>query len=184
MKREVTTDYLEMTDPGELRPKTLAIEGLDIRQAETPSPELNRFLYTAVGGDWFWTDRLGWNFRQWQEWVNRPGLRTWVAYVSGTPAGYFELHAQPDDDVEIPSFGLLPQFTGQGIGGHFLTIAVEKAWQMGAKRVWLHTCDFDHPHALSNYKARGFRVVREKRGIEDLPERPIGPWPGSNKHLA
>ena len=64
MKREVATYYLEITDPGEFRPKTLAIKGLDIRQSETPSPELNRFLYTAVGGDWFWTDRLGWNFHQ------------------------------------------------------------------------------------------------------------------------
>lgn len=184
MKREVTTYYLEMTAPGELRPKPLATEGLDIRQAETPSPELNRFLYTAVGGDWFWTDRLGWDYHRWQEWVNRPGLRTWVAYIAGTPAGYFEIDTQPEGNVEIPSFGLLPQFTGQGIGGQFLTIAIEKAWEMGAKRVWLHTCDLDHPHALSNYKARGFRVFREKTSVEDLPERPIGPWPGSDKHLA
>jgi GNAT superfamily N-acetyltransferase len=38
--------------------------------------------------------------------------------------------------VEIAFFGLLPQFTGQGLEGHLLTIAIEKAWQMGASRVW------------------------------------------------
>jgi hypothetical protein len=26
--------------------------------------------------------------------------------------------------------------------------------------VWLHTCSFDHPAALPNYLARGFRVFK------------------------
>jgi len=29
--------------------------------------------------------------------------------------------------------------------------------------VWLHTCTLDHPRALANYVAGGFRVVREER---------------------
>jgi len=32
---------------------------------------------------------------------------------------------------------------------------------MGASRVWLHTCTLDHPSALANYKARGFRIFKE-----------------------
>jgi hypothetical protein len=36
--------------------------GLDVevRRAEVPSPELNRYLLAAVGGDWHWILRLDW----------------------------------------------------------------------------------------------------------------------------
>ena len=32
------------------------------------------------------------------------------AYGNGSPAGYFELHRQPGDTVEIAYFGLAPRF--------------------------------------------------------------------------
>ena len=50
MNKVVTTYFLEMTSPEELRPSEGSVEGLEILQARIPSPELNRFLYTAVGG--------------------------------------------------------------------------------------------------------------------------------------
>ena len=55
-------------------------------------------------------------------------------------------------------FGLLPQFIGQGIGGNLFTRAIECGWNLGAKRVWVHTCSLDHPQALNNYLARGLRL--------------------------
>jgi GNAT superfamily N-acetyltransferase len=57
-------------------------------------------------------------------------------------------------------FGLLPQFIGQGPGGHLLTAAIERAWEMGPEKVIVGTCSHDHPHALDNYLARGFRITR------------------------
>jgi GNAT superfamily N-acetyltransferase len=62
-------------------------------------------------------------------------------------------------------FGLLPPFLGQGIGGALLTAAIERAWAMDARRVWVHTCTLDHPAALRNYQARGFRLYDEKQTI-------------------
>jgi GNAT superfamily N-acetyltransferase len=152
-----------------------------IRQARLPCPELNRFLYTAVGGDWYWTDRLPWTYAQWRAWVEQPTLETWVAYVSGTPAGYFELEAQAEGQVELAYFGLLPQFIGTGLGGSLLTVAIERAWNMGAVRVWVHTCTLDHPGALANYCARGFRVFREETHAQELPEHSPGAWPGARR---
>lgn len=168
-----------MRDPRALRPKRPGHIGLEIRQAQVPLPELNRFLYTAVGGNWYWIDRLGWSYAQWQDWVDRPELQTWVAYVTGTPAGYFELEAQAGGDVELAYFGLIPRFVGMGLGGPLLTAAIEQAWRMGARRVWVHTCTLDHPAALSNYQARGFALYREETESKNLPERPVGPWAGS-----
>jgi GNAT superfamily N-acetyltransferase len=141
-------------------------------------PELNRFFYTAVGGDWYWIDRLGWTYRDWLDYLGAPAVETWVLYVKGVPAGYFELDAR-SGDPEIAYFGLLPGFIGRGLGGHMLTAAVERAWEMGGRRVWVHTCTLDHPAALPGYQARGFRVYREEVAAVDLPPSPPGPWPGS-----
>lgn len=179
MKTTIVTIHLEMTDPAALRPVPLARRDVEVRRAEVPSPELNRFLYTAVGGDWYWIDRLGWSYERWLQWLDRDEVETWVAWVSGTPAGYFELEAQSGDDVEIAYFGLLPRFIGQHLGGALLTLAVERAFARGARRVWVHTCTLDHPGALANYRARGFRVFKEERSEFEIPERPLGPWPGA-----
>jgi GNAT superfamily N-acetyltransferase len=100
--------------------------------------------------------------------------------VSGTPAGYFELERQHEAAVELAYFGLLSRFIGKGIGGTLLTAAINRAWEMGAQRVWVHTCTLDHPQALSNYQARGFRIVRREDMVEELPNEPLQPWLGAN----
>ena len=50
---------------------------------------------------------------------------------------------------------------------------------MGAARDWVHTCSLDHPQALSNYQARGFRIYRTEEKPENLPDDPLEPWPGA-----
>ena len=181
MKTDVTVFYIEMTDPKALRPKRIQRDDLEIRQAKRPLPEFNRFLFTAVGAEYHWRSRLDWTHDRWMAYLSKPGTETWVAYLSGTPAGYFELETQPGGNVEIVHFGLLPPFIGEGLGGHLLTFAIERAWQMGARRVWLHTCTLDHPNALKNYCARGFRIYDQKTEPRDLPDQPLGPWPGANR---
>jgi len=181
MRTAVTTYHLEMTDPAALRPARPPRADLEVKQAKVPCPELNRFFYTAVGGDWYWIDRLKWSYERWQTYLDRPELETWLGYSGGTPAGYFELEAQLGSNVEIVYFGILPQFVGQGLGGALLAAAVERAWQMGPTRVWVHTCTLDHPSALGNYLARGFRIFKQETAHEDLPEQTPGPWPGSGK---
>jgi ribosomal protein S18 acetylase RimI-like enzyme len=160
---EVTKWYLEMRQPEELRGRPAPAGDIAVVRAAIPSPQFSRFLYTAVGGAWYWTERLTWDDDRWLRHLSRPDLETWVLYHSGTPAGFIELEGQQTGDVEIVYFGLLPGFIGQGLGGHLLTVGVQRAWAMGARRVWLHTCSLDSPHALANYQARGFRVYREER---------------------
>lgn len=179
MQVDVTTWYLEMLHPQQLRVKFSNHPNLTVLQAEVPCPELSRFLYTAVGGDWYWCERLSWSYDRWQTYLERPEVQTWIAYLSGTPAGYIELEAQPEQMVEVAYFGLLKQFIGKGIGGHLLTVGTQQAWQMGARRVWVHTCNLDGPHALQNYQARGFQLYNQTQHVEELPDQPIGPWPGA-----
>lgn len=162
MQVEVTTWYLEMLDPKQLRSKAAGNYDLTIEQAKIPCPEFSRFLYASVGGDWHWTDRLSWTHDRWMTYLDRPQVQTWVAYISGTPAGYIELEAQPQNNVEIAYFGILKQFIGQRLGRHLLSVGTEKAWAMGADRVWVHTCSLDSSYALANYQARGFQIYKEE----------------------
>ena len=150
-----TTYWLEMTSRDQLRGKPAAAE-LDVRQVAIPCPELNWFLHQTVGVEFRWGGRDDWDQQAWTRYVDRPELETWVGYVRGTPAGYYELERQSDGSVRIECFGLRRPFIGQGLGGAFLTACIERAWDMGATRVWLTTCSHDHPAALANYLARGF----------------------------
>lgn len=183
MNTLVRTTSLEMHSVAELVPSRQVPGEVLLVRASIPSPELSRFLYTAVGGNWYWRDRLPWTRVQWRNWVDRPELETWVIHVGGTPAGYFELEVQGDGSVELPALGLLPAFGGQGLGGYLLTHAVHRAWHLRpqVRRVWLHTCTLDHPAALGNYLARGFKVFKEEETMVDLPEAPPGPWPGAER---
>lgn len=178
----VTTWYLQSLSPQELRPARLPTPAPQIMRAEIASPALNRFLYSAVGGDWHWTDRLSWNHARWLQYLDRPQVQTWVLYVRGTPAGYIELEAQDGGDVEIAYFGLMREFIGQGLGGHLLSVGIERAWAMSGttptRRVWVHTCSLDGAQALANYQARGLRIYRTESVEKDVPETP-GPWPGA-----
>ena len=91
-----------------------------------------------------------------------------MLYVDGVPAGYVEL-LREGSDTEIAYFGLRPAFIGQGLGKHLLSYGIERAWNDGAARVWLHTCNLDGPHALSNYQKRGFSIYKVNE--EPMPAR-------------
>src|SRR5262249_18011951 len=101
---------------------------------------------------------------QWKEYAAAPELRTFAAYYGDTLAGYYELRCDTEGGVEIAYFGLLPEFIGRGLGGALLTSAVQQAWsrwgRIAPSRVWVHTCNRDHPQALANYQARGMLVYK------------------------
>ncbi len=179
MDTPIVITHLEMHSPSALRPKPAPRADSLVARVPTPQPELNRFFYSAVGGDWYWLDRLPWTYANWLKYLDRPELETWIVSVGGVPAGYFELERQAPADVEIVYFGLLPAWTGVGLGGWALSEAVRRAWDGGTKRVWVHTCDLDHPGALSNYLARGFTIFKTESQIESLGPTPPGPWPGA-----
>jgi ribosomal protein S18 acetylase RimI-like enzyme len=155
-----TIHHLEMCDPTAFRPKA-GPPGFTVVVVTPPNPALNRRFYCSVGASWEWTDRLEWSERDWNRYVRRDALKTWVGRLQGQAVGYFELESQSDGDMEITAFGLLPEFIGQGLGGPLLSAAVRYAWaEPGTRRIWVHTCTRDHHHALGNYRKRGFRVFK------------------------
>jgi GNAT superfamily N-acetyltransferase len=144
-----------------------------------PLGELNRFFYTTIGGEWFWVDRRNWTAAQWAAHVARTGeLETWVLAVEGVPAGYVELERRAEGAVELAYVGLLPAFVGQGLGAHLVTCGIEAALAVGATRVLVETCNLDHPAALANYVARGFREIRVEVKQKELPATAPRTWEG------
>ncbi|GGA66117.1 N-acetyltransferase [Neiella marina] len=159
----MTIYYLEMTQPESLRPKLAPSEDAQVTECQQQQFELNRFFYQYVGSAWQWFDKAQWSDQQWRDYAHRAQLRLFMLTWKGSPAGYFELEKQADDSVQIAYFGVAPGFLDLKLGGYLLTQAIEQAWQWQATRVWVHTCDLDHPHALSNYQARGMMVYKTEQ---------------------
>jgi GNAT superfamily N-acetyltransferase len=165
-----TTTYLELRDRGQVRAAPRSEIAYVLVEVEDPAPEFARFLYATVGADWAWTDRLVWSRDDWQSRLSLPGVETWVMWVAGAPAGYFELDSRLVSDaaaeVELAYFGLLPAYIGKRLGGVLLEAALRRAWAMNdgtghpTSRVWVHTSTLDGPHALANYQSRGLSIYK------------------------
>ncbi len=169
---EATRTYLELTRPDQFRPAfgdfpTLAVAR--VRRGGA-SPELYRLLYRTVGAGFRWRDRWNWSDAEIHAHLARPEITLFVATRDDALVGWYELRRVPEDgSMEIAYFGLVPEAIGQGLGKHLLSCAVRDAWALGATRVWLHTCTLDHPHALPNYRARGFAPYRTEIYTVDSP---------------
>jgi GNAT superfamily N-acetyltransferase len=62
---------------------------------------------------------------------------------------------------------------------HALTLA----WSRPIKRLWLHTCSFDHPAALPFYQRAGFHPFRRQIEIADDPRLDGSAPRGVAKHV-
>jgi GNAT superfamily N-acetyltransferase len=161
---ELVQTYLQMLSPGDLLPASAPALPLEVQEL-TPDSPLIRSTTLGIGRDHQWPS-LAWDDAQWRDYLRRPYLRHWAARVQGVNAGLVSLDVPPGGDVELDTFGLLPDYVGQGVGGHFLTVGTRLAWAVApdVERVWLHTSSLDHPNALPNYEHRGFRRYQPKQG--------------------
>jgi GNAT superfamily N-acetyltransferase len=163
-----TRTYLEMRDQAELRHAPLPDAAWRVERMLDCAPSFWRFLYTEIGMEHHWVDRLPWSVDEIRAYLADPAVSIWLLTVWGSPAGYFELRRDADEGIEIAYFGLFKHFHGRGLGGHCLTQAVQRAWEAGATRVWLHTNTFDHSAALPNYLKRGFKAFKTESFLLDV----------------
>ena len=161
----VRTIYLEMKD----RPRTEPVaipSGCEVRRWEKPDPGAYRKLFAAVGGDWGWSGRLLLPEEELRKILAAETNEIFLLYSRCRVAGFTEQDRGRARQVEIAYFGLLPEFIGKGLGRFLLDWTVHRAWRGGTERVWLHTCEFDHPQALAAYRKAGFSVENEKMEIQ------------------
>ncbi|WP_331766693.1 GNAT family N-acetyltransferase [Embleya sp. NBC_00896] len=159
-----TITYLEMTSPDQLRPAR-PVPALGLRRIDADSP-LVRSTPKRIGNAYGWRSSTR-SDQEWREIVLAHPLRQfWLITHDGDTAGAGYLEPQPGGDVEITTFGLVPEFVGKGLGGSALALVIRQAWTGPpvdtdtVRRVWLHTSSRDHPNALINYQSRGLRPYR------------------------
>ena len=156
--KPVKVHFLEMHHPPAYTP--IVPEGVTFHDFPRPTtPSYYRQFYYGVGAAHHWLDRMVMADDELREKINANNVILIEIKVQGEPAGYLEL-VKEEEFVEILYFGLLPTFTGKGLGFFFLQWAVMKAWSYSPKWVQLNTCELDHPRALGNYQRAGFEIVK------------------------
>jgi GNAT superfamily N-acetyltransferase len=155
----MTTITLEMSSPDQLIPGRPPPTPLTLDEADPDSAPLIRTLYNRIFGTP--SGRGAWSAHQWIDELSQSGIRTWLARIDDTTAGFAELSAEPTGAVGIVVFGLVPEFQSRGYGAAFLTLTTRIAWRLNSPttRVWLQTSTRDHPHALPNYHSRGYHLI-------------------------
>jgi len=125
------------------------------------SPDLWRELHKRVGEPCQWFEWWNWPDDKVVSSLTEPSIHFYVARRGDSPVGFYELFRYGDNsEAVIEKFGLVPEEMGRGLGKYLLTHAVRLAFSLGAQRITLETYSEDHPHAIPNYLARGFVVVR------------------------
>ena len=87
----------------------------------------------------------------------------------GRDEGLLELDFRERGQCELAFFGVTAELIGSGAGRWQMNRALELAWSRPVRRVWVHTCTFDHPAALAFYQRSGFRAFRRQIEIVDDP---------------
>ena len=156
----VTITYLEMAARGTLpRIVPAGKHRLALLRAHPPTLNFYRYLYDAIGRDWFWTDRKMLSDDALTSIIRDEKVELFVLYADGSPAGAFELDRRTEGVIDLAYFGIMPEFIGQRFGPYLLAEALETAWSYGPDKVTVNTCTLDHPKALPMYQRFGFEVV-------------------------
>ncbi|WNJ98445.1 GNAT family N-acetyltransferase [Thalassospiraceae bacterium LMO-JJ14] len=163
---ETVITYLEMTSPPSAPPPPPPLGQLALMRAEKLTVAFYRFLYNTVGADHMWWERRMISDAELAAAVLADNVDVFVLYAGGVPAGYFELSETENGKViELAYFGLMPEFIGQGYGAYLLRMAIDEAWSRGPHRLFVHTCNLDHPNALQVYQRAGFEVYDQKKKL-------------------
>ena len=165
---DVVTTYLEMR-AAPRRPNAAPPPGTALMRLDAPSVAFYRFLYDTVGAPWLWYERRLMTDDALAAVIDDPMVDVYVLFVGGEPAGFAELDRRSPPDIELAYLGLRPDYVGQGLGLYLLSWAVDAAWQHGPERLWVHTCNLDHPRALGLYQRIGFAVYQQEHSVIDDP---------------
>lgn len=166
---EIATVVTHLEMRARPRPRPLKPSPLRLKRWSAPSIDKYRMLYRRVGEPWLWFSRLVMADDALAAILTDPAVEIFaVLDPQGIEVGLLELDFRAPGQCEIAFFGLIPQLTGQGLGGWLMGQALGLAWRGGVQRVWVHTCTLDDPRALGFYIAQGF--VATGREIELLPD--------------
>jgi GNAT superfamily N-acetyltransferase len=174
-KLQMTITYLQMGHPSTGTAVAPPLPSLRVTRLYDPAVAFYRHLYNGVGSGWLWYERHHMNDDSLRVIIQHPRVEIYVLYSGDTEIGYFELDGQTEGEIELAYFGLMPKFIGQGFGRYLLDRALTIAWSKRPRRVWVHTCNFDHPKAQALYERAGFVAYKQETKLIDKPRMPQDP---------
>ncbi len=160
--------YLEMLAPAE---SATLPDRDDLSLVRVTNPDLDwyRSLYREIGEHWLWFLRLHMADEKLEAILTSEQTEIYALKLQGRDVGLFELDLSNFPDVEIAYFGTTPDQIGSGAGRWMMTNGLELTWAKAPNRVWLHTCNLDHPAALPFYQRSGFTPYKRTFEIDDDP---------------
>jgi GNAT superfamily N-acetyltransferase len=165
--------FLEMTSPQ--RRATTLPSGVGLAQIPPDQPDRFRALFRAVGEPWLWASHLGKSDAEIVAMLSDPAMETLAVVRDHTDIGLIQLEHGVFEGSELVYFGLVPDEIGRGLGRRLIDEAIARAFAR-SQRLWLHTCNFDHPKALAFYRSAGFRLYATGFQVLDDP-RALGQLP-------
>jgi GNAT superfamily N-acetyltransferase len=159
--------FLERTEQPLAMP--LKITGLSLRQMVKPGTALYRELYRRIGTDWLWFSRAVLPEETLARLLSLPSTTVLAMERDGRAAGLVELDYSVPGEVEIVTFGVVPEEVGTGAAHFQMEGALAHGFAGDVRRVWLHTCTFDHPAAVRFYRRHGFRAFKFAIEVSDDP---------------
>ena len=161
MTEKIYRSYLEIKSLDELKEVKKPSKNYFIELADPKDFQLNKFFYKNIGKNCRWIDRLIWTDLDWIRYTSNEKLFTYILRSKDEIAGYFELLLNKDSkEVEIAYFGILEEYFGKRLGGYMLSEAIKISFNIGSKKIIVHTCSLDHKNALNNYLSRGMKVYK------------------------
>ncbi len=140
-----------------------------LSKVESFDPDAYRALFRRVGEDWLWFSRLQLSDNELKSLLADPARQHYVFTERGRDAGVLELDFGTQGECELAFFGLMPHMIGRGAGRWMMNRALDIAWSRPIRRLWVHTCTFDHPGALDFYVRTGFVPYRRQIEVADDP---------------
>ena len=160
--------YLEQRERPAPRPDPAVT---DVALERLTDTDLDRYLtlFAAVGEPWLWFGRRIMPRETLAAILADPAVEAYAATRAGHDLGLVELDARTEGEVELAYFGLVPAALGGGLGRWAMNRVLEKAWAREPRRVFVHTCNLDHPQALDFYIRSGFVPYGRAIEIADDP---------------
>ncbi len=165
---------LEMWAPPRLRASRLSDESFLLAPWIKPDIAAFRDLFRQVGQDWLWHSRLHMKDETLRAILDSADIDLYRLMSGNTVLGLLELDFREPPHCEMSFFGLVPEAIGKGAGRYLIDRGIHLAWnrrsgQSPIERLWVHTCTFDHPHALGFYQKAGFVPYAFMVEVQDDP---------------
>lgn len=163
------TQYIEMKERPSIIERIID-EEITFDRREGMSNEEYRGLYLSVGEPFGWFDRVMMRDEELRGILDDEANEVFVMEKDGEIIGYTEIDRHDPSDVEIVFLAIRQKFFSRGFGRCLLELALRECWKEDTKRIWLHTCDWDHERALPMYLARGFVKYDERIVLQKVPD--------------